>query len=326
MSLCISVEKRNAERVIGELIRRGLIDDLYSITRSGDIVVIPVKKTAGDEITIDTLKYTVYTCNPPPRRGFTKVKLPSLDVIGDVIVVREKAADQWDPGELITSIKKIYPRVKAIWIQEKTIDTYRIPVLKLLWGEDKRDVVVKEYGLRLRVRLGEVYFNPRLAGEHHEIASLVNDGEVVVDAFCGIGGYALHIVSRRISLVVANDVNPVAYELLIDNIRMNSRALRGVVIPVNLDTRELPRVIRENSVDRVIADLPMWSTEFYEIYDLLLKPGGTLHLYRVSEGGEPVGEVKKVFRDWVLEKCKLVSEYAPRIGIYRCDLVKPKDI
>jgi len=70
--------------------------------------------------------------------------------------------------------------------------------------------------LQFKVKLGEVYFNPRLSEEHHRLAEATKSGEVVVDAFTGIGGFAIHIASLKTSLVIANDANPVAYKLLVE--------------------------------------------------------------------------------------------------------------
>ncbi|MEM1639394.1 MAG: methyltransferase [Desulfurococcaceae archaeon] len=324
MPYCISIDKQAAERIIVELRRLGLIDDEHRVVRINNNVLVPLKIEEPVELELSVGRVSVVECNPPERKTTKTVKIPSLDVVGDVVIVRETVLKHMKAEDVISAIRYVYPRIRAIWIKEETVDSYRTPILKLLWGEDIREVIAKEYGVKLKVKLGEVYFNPRLSEEHHRLSQLVKDGEVIVDAFSGIGGFALHIASSRFCMVIANDINPVAYELLIENIELNKKRIRGSIMPLNLDARELPDVIRRKSADRLIADLPMWSLEFADVYEELIKPGGVLHLYKVSLINEEVlkSELLSVFKAWRIKECRLVMEYAPRVGIYRCDFIK----
>lgn len=323
MPLCISVHRSQAEYYIKELRRRGLIDDQYEITRSNDNVLIPVTTSLVSEIVTSVPRPVIVECNPPSRKTTRGMTLPSLDVVGDVVIVREKVLETWDKDELVKAIRQVYPKVRSIFIKEETVDQYRVPVLKLLWGVEVREVTIKEHGVLFKVRLGDVYFNPRLGEEHYRVSSMTRDGERVVDLFSGIGGFAIHIATRRRALVVANDLNPTAYELIIENILLNKRRLIGCVIPLNEDAREASKTLKEMAFDRVIADLPMWSIDYHDIYAELLRPGGMLHLYRLSYSMiDLLDELREVFRGWELVACRLVMEYAPRAGIYRCDLVK----
>ena len=330
MPLCISVEKKFAESVIKELRKLGLLDDQYAITRTQSSVIIPVKATTpGEVLDLSYTRVEVTECSPPKRKTVeSKVKMPALDFVGNVVILRENVLKHRSIDDVVRSVKQVYPRVRAIWVKEETVDTYRLPVLRLLWGDDTREILVKEHGLKMKVLLGEVYFNPRLAEEHYRVSQLVRDGEIVVDAFSGIGGFALQIALRKVSLVVANDLNPTAYELLVENTLLNKSKLRGIIIPLNTDVVELPNVLRHKSVDRLIADFPTKSTEYFEVYDTLLKPRGVLHLYLLSSRGceEVRVKVSEIFKRWEVNTCRVVMEYSPRRNIYRCDLVKPKNI
>ncbi|MEM4717147.1 MAG: methyltransferase [Desulfurococcaceae archaeon] len=323
MPLCISVHKSIAEKAIKELRKKRLINENYKIERSGEEVIIPLTNHADDVIELSIGKFNVLTCTPTTRTPLPSLKLPSLDVLGDVVIIREKVTEKWNINELVVNIRRVYPRIKAIWVKEETVDYYRRPLLKLLWGEDVKEIIIKEHGLKFKVKLGEVYFNPRLSEEHHRIAQFARNGEIVIDAFSGVGGFALHIATSKYALVIANDLNPVAYDLLVENIELNRKRVKGTLIPLNLDTRELPSIVRKESADRLIADLPLWSIEFKDIYSELLRPGGFLHLYKLSQSPMDIEhEIKEVFEEWDVITCKLILEYAPRAGIYRCDLIK----
>lgn len=328
MPYCISVHKSLAQRAIRELKERDLIDTGYTIARAEDLVIIPVKIGPEEWIELSFGKVPVFECSPQPKaRPQPSAKLPSLDLLGKVVILRENVLQYMSPQEVISSIRQVYPYVRAIWVKEGTVDTYRRPILRLLWGEEIREVVVREYGIKFKVVLGDVYYNPRLAEEHHRVAKMVRKGEVVVDAFSGIGCFALHIASSVFSLIIANDINPVAYELLLENIKANARSLKGVVIPLNLDAADLPSALLERKADRVIADLPLKSLEYASTYERLLRPGGSLHLYVHSSSIEDTRDaIAESFRGWRINECRLVLEYSPRTGIYRCDLTKPHNV
>jgi len=326
--VCISVDKQLAEALIRALRRSNLLNSEYLVTRSNGKVLIPVTTPDIPGSIIGDVAYELVECSPPRKKRRPSVTAPSYDLVGDVAIVRENALEFMGLDEVIKGLTSIHPNLRAIYVKEETIDKYRVPVLRLVWGEPVEEAVVREYGLSFKVALGRVYYNPRLSEEHHRVASMVRAGEIVVDFFTGIGGFPIHIATATTSLVIANDLNEEAYRLLCENISLNLRKLRGVVIPFNLDARELPGYVNlKDRADRVIANLPKWSLEFTSVYDEVLKPGGTLHLYILTNDLESsVSDVQSRLVGWSITGFKLVLEYAPRTGIYRLDLLKPNNV
>ena len=53
---------------------------------------------------------------------------------------------------------------------------FRVRDLEVVAGDDRLETIHQEYGIRLLVDPSRVYFNPRLAGERHRVASLVREG------------------------------------------------------------------------------------------------------------------------------------------------------
>ncbi|WP_448578119.1 class I SAM-dependent methyltransferase [Thermosphaera sp.] len=322
--LCVEVEKAYAEKAIKALRKNGLLLKDYLIERAGDKVVIPVAKTP--EFIGETL-LRVVECTPRRKKKIV-VNPPSYDLLGEVAIVRSKVLQLRDPGEVVETLLKTHPRLRAIYVKDETVEEFRVPVLKLLWGTPVEEVVVKEYGLSFKIRLGRVYYNQRLTEEHRRLASLVEDGEIVVDLFSGIGGFPIHIASLKTALVLANDLNPIAHELLIENIKSNMRRLKGVIIPLNDDTRNIPEYLpRKHLADRVVANLPKASLSFTEVYDQVLAPGGILHLYILTRDVyTAIDEVGSALQGWRVIGHRLVLEYSPGSGIYRFDILKPENI
>jgi tRNA (guanine37-N1)-methyltransferase len=322
--LCVEVEKTYAEKAIKALRRSNLILEDYLIQRVGDKVLIPVAKTP--ESLEDTF-FRIVECTP----GYKKKLIanpPSYDLLGEVAIVRSRVLEQRDPEEVVETLLKIHPRMKAVYVKEETVEEYRVPVLKLLWGTPVEEVIVKEYGLSFKVRLGKVYYNPRLTEEHRRVASLVRNGEVVVDLFSGIGGFPIHIASLKTALVLANDLNPTAHELLIENVKSNMKKLKGIIIALNDDARNIPeRLPRGGLADRVIANLPKASLGFVKVYNQVLAPGGVLHLYVLTRDVyTAIDDVSNALQGWRIIGHRLVLEYSPGSGIYRFDIVKPKHV
>ncbi|MEM3926226.1 MAG: methyltransferase [Desulfurococcaceae archaeon] len=321
MSLCISVEKKSAGKIIELLRKMNIIDRSRKIASKGDKVLIPVSHVPSDIIQFHEIG--IEEC-PPLSRMTLNPKIPSLDVLKDIVIIRANALNNIDPNILVKNILNIYPNTRSIFIKKGTIGEYRIPLLELLWGEPVEEVVVKEYGFLFKVRLREVYFNPRLSEEHHRIACMVKNGEVVADLFAGIGGFSIHIAEKS-SLVIANDMNPVAYDLLVENIKLNKKRLKGTIIPLNMDTRNVDQVLQNMRVDRIIANIPISSLNFHEVYKSILKPGGILHLYVLSsELNIVLKDITSIFANWKIVGARRVLDHSPGTYIFRIDLIKPQ--
>ncbi len=140
----------------------------------------------------------------------------------------------------------------------------------------------------------DVYFSPRLATERRIIGDEVQDGELIIDMFTGVGPFAINI-SRRSYLkdvtIYAIDINPSAIHYLKENIKLNK--VQGKVKPLLGD---VAKVLKDLDIhaDRVIMNLPGTACEFLPVAVEHLKPGGILNYYQFSRDFEdPVKRVKK---------------------------------
>jgi tRNA (guanine37-N1)-methyltransferase len=325
MPLCVSVDRRVAGDLIRLLRARGFLRRDLKISRVETRVLIPIEESGVEYLKglLSGVEHELVECNPPAvaRRAFAYI--PSYDVIGDVAIVRSRILESISGEEVVSTLKTIHPGLKSIYVVEETVGEYRTMVLRHLWGEKKEYAEAREYGLIFRVPLGRAYYNPRLAEEHHRIAEVTRDGEVVLDMFCGVGGFSIHIASLRDAFVVANDKNPEAYKHVVINIKLNSRRLKGVVYPLNHDALNLPNIIEEEVFDRIIANNPTRSLDFTPVYRHLLRRGGVLHLYVLSSDIATTYDIiQEKLRDFSIEGHRLVLEHSPRTGVFRVDLVK----
>jgi len=208
----------------------------------------------------------------------TKDLVSAFDQIGDIIIVRI-------PDSLISK-KKIIG--KALLEQVKTAKTvfhqsspvegdFRTRNLELIVGEEKTETEYRENGCRFIVDVEKAFFSPRLSTERERISNLVNDNDVIINMFGGVGMFSL-LAARKKSCTVYNiDINPVASRLCEENIKLNK--LKGRVISLNGDSTEIIKEKLQDKADRVLMLLPERSDEFLDTAISSLKKNGVIHYY-----------------------------------------------
>ena len=207
-----------------------------------------------------------------------KELVSAFDQIGDIIIVRI-------PDSLISK-KKIIG--KALLEQVKTAKTvfhqsspvegdFRTRNLELIEGDEKTETEYRENGCRFIVDVEKAFFSPRLSTERERISNLVNDHDVIINMFGGVGMFSL-LAARKKSCTVYNiDINPVASKLCEENIKLNK--LKGRVISLNGDATEIIKEQLQDKADRVLMLLPERSDEFLDTAISSLKKNGVIHYY-----------------------------------------------
>lgn len=150
---------------------------------------------------------------------------------------------------------------------------WRQPRTELLWGDDTETVHV-ENGIRYRLDPRQVMWSSGNVDERIRMARTVEEGEVVVDLFAGIGYFALPMaVHGRASRVYACEANPVAHGYLVENIDLNGA---DAVEPRLGDCRtEAP----EGVADRVVLGYLDDTHRFLPTALRALRRGGWVHYH-----------------------------------------------
>lgn len=137
--------------------------------------------------------------------------LPYKYLIGQVILEKNLA------------IKTVVNKVDTINSQ------FRFFEMELLAGEPNYVVTLWQTGCRYRFDFSKVYYNPRLSTEHDLLCSSIRNDEVVVDAFAGVGPFAMRAAANQKAWVLASDLNPASVEALRTNTRLNKLEKRIMV-------------------------------------------------------------------------------------------------
>ena len=129
--------------------------------------------------------------------------------------------------------------------------TYRFYDLVCIAGDDSSyETIHVEDKVRFKVDVSRVYWCSKLSTERTRlIQDFLKDDEVLCDMFCGVGPLSVKAAVKRPKLkVLANDLNPIAYEYLDKNIKLNK--LQNRVIPFNMDAREYLRMLVDKDDNR----------------------------------------------------------------------------
>lgn len=224
----------------------------------------------------------------------------SFDVIGDIAVIKIPKELESKQQTIANAIIANMKNVRTVLKQSSDVQgEFRIRDLSYVSGEKKFVTVYKESGCFFRVDVNRVFFSPRLSTERERIASLVHDGEHVLNMFAGLGTFSIVIAKRKECIVDSVDKNPEAIELANESISLNKR-LKGNVIPIVADGGEYARR-HKDAFDRILMPLPERSKDFLADAFYSGKKYSVIHYY--------VHVPERDFKDkqWILKHLEYLS-------------------
>jgi len=297
---CLKVPKVLGEKAIVLAHDLKIQNCLLEIQKDKDFLYIPI--TDGLSMTaMKTLKehlanFEMSTWTFPERKKRAKTlaevlegELPlhlmaalphSADVVGDIAIIEIPPELENNRTLIGNAVLKANKNVKTVLAKAGAVSgTYRLRELSVVAGEPKTTTIHKEHGCQFYVDVARAYFSPRLSHEHNRVASMVNEGEAVVDLFAGVGPFAVQIAQRRENVrVFAVDVNPDAMEFLKRNVRLNR--VETKVWPILGYARRVVDKELSGVADRVIMNLPEKALTYVDVACKALKPaGGIVHFY-----------------------------------------------
>ena len=331
-ALCLKVPRREAEFTRKKLLELGLLDIGMRIRRDGDVVLLPVLSAdaaqlgyalSDEELDSRDVAETDYR-KAADLPDDIRDRLPtSFDIIGDVAIIRLDDDLAQHAEEAGKALMRTFPRLRTVALDQGVKGELRVRDLKVVAGEQSTETVHLEHGIRLKVDPAKEYFNPRLANERMRIASMVKDGEKVVDMFAGVGPFSIMIAKHaNPSVVYAMDLNHDAIEHLKENVRLNKVT---TVVPLEGDAVDLLSGIV--GADRIIMNLPHSARDFFADALTKLNMGGTIHLYVICERDEigdiAVGlstEARGMCVRICMDRIEELKTYSPTMSVFALDI------
>jgi len=316
----LKVSKKSTQKALTLLRKLALLSHDLGLQRENDHVHIPLirmpvareqKELKSNLPRLQISKRQFLKIKKPPAKliDLLSGKLPSralaslpqaVDFIGDIAVVEippELEAYKQVIGE---ALLKTHTRVKTVLSKWGAVSgVYRLRTFEVISGEARTQTVHREYGGVFHVDLAKTYFSPRLSYEHARIASLVREGETIIDMFAGVGPFSILTAKNHGDVnIYAIDMNPDAYKLLKKNLIVN-RVVEKVT-PILGDARHIVNESLAGVADRVIMNLPEKAIEYVDIACKALRPeGGVIHYYQFVNKPDPTETAKSRFAEAV---------------------------
>ncbi len=214
-----------------------------------------------------------------PPESLSKV-YSSFDLVGDIAIIKTPQDNPKVAQAIANQILQIHKGVKTVLSPTSGVKgEHRVRTLQLLAGENRTITKHKEAGCFFLVDVEKCYFSPRLSHERQRISSQVSPSEVVVNMFAGVGCFSI-IIAKVVSTakIYSIDVNPAAYQYMVENIRVNR--LYGKVVPALGDSKQVVEQQLQGVADRVLMLLPEKALEYLPTaLSTLKKSGGWIHYY-----------------------------------------------
>ncbi len=340
--LCCKIPTKNGELIRKILLEHNLLNKEYKLKKEGEYLYLPLNINNTNKLSCNILSILKKNCNNNiefiEKNLFKNTKNNKLnfreylisnfkkhinsnnislsyDVIGHIVILQisdniNKEIKQLigkKALELIPSIKSVYNR------KSEVLGEYRVRELELIGGEDNPLTIYKENNYKLLVNVKEVYFSPRLGWERKRIMEKINENDVVVDMFCGVGPFV--ICCKKAKKIYAVDINPKAIELLKENLKLNK--IENKVVIFNEDINKIS--VKGN---KVIMNLPKFSHLFIEKALDIIENNGIIYYYCVGEDYNQCIELFKSkckYNFEIMEK-RIVKSYSPRKKIFVLDI------
>jgi len=284
----VRVPARQGEEMRQALIREGALDASLRLVHEGDSLILPLLEQR------DGAEWCGFEAHPG------REPLPRHELVGGIAIMQDD--DPAGAEKLLASRPSLHT---VVFAEGEVHGEYRTREFKILAGEPTTRTQVTEHGHLFFVDLAGAYFSARLSTERQRILAQVQEGELVLDMFAGVGPFAI-ILAKSASLVVASDLNPKAIGLMLENLEKNR--VRNV-LPLLADARHLGRILPW-TFDRVVMNLPLSGTEFLPEAFRLCRHGGTIHFYSlVSVEGEHVARIRELGGTVLAER--VVRSYSP---------------
>ena len=351
------VALRDAQEVKKYLLEKSLMDLSRKSVREGDFLyfALPEKiSSVSDSVSFEVVekelplkekKKTIESLLSSVLSADELKLVPrSQEVVGDILILEIPEELMGFEKEIAEAYLELHKNVKVV-VKKTEIHSgvFRTRGVEVIAGENRKETVHLESGVRIKLNLEESYFSARLGHERLRIAEQVADGERVLAMFSGSGPYPLVLARHsQASFILGVEINPKAHAFALENLELNKvnyywerddennkkkrRALpagKERVRLINGDVREvLPKLVSEGieKFDRVLMPLPKTSEEFLDVALPMVKVGGVINLYAflnekdIAAEGERVVKICKELGYVVeIERAVKCGQHAPYV-------------
>ncbi len=237
-----------------------------------------------------------------------------FQIIGKVIILKLHPKLVTHKEIIANKYLEQFTQIKSVYINlGKIRGKFRSPErIEYIAGIRNPIVKHREHGIIYKFDLTKIMFSKGNLKERRFLATLVNQNEVIVDMFAGIGYFSLSIGKHsKVKKIFSIELNPYSYKFLLENIKLNH--LEDIIFPINGDSKDEVLKLSKSGVkaDRVIMGVFPAPKEFISEALTLAKVSGTIYHYEGVIEKEKFMNLYNEFKDFAESKnfsCKLLSK------------------
>ena len=343
-ALAVLVDKSDAATIRQSLTATKLIDDKFIIKQVDSMIAIPIldNEQVKNLTWFDDTKHEITELNLllknqkyTPAQQMTQdmtlylkqhidsdlaqliLNLPQKwELFGNLAIIPNSAMNnsQWQDlfgritQEQEQEIWQIIARslsVDRLARQDKiATDMMRTSQVKMLLGSSG-EVEINDFGVKFWLDVTKVMFSSGNVTERHRIGNIDMSGEIIVDAFAGIGYYSLPMLVRsNAEHVYACEINPNSIQALQNGAKLNNVSKRLTILEGdNLST--MKQIY--SMADRVhLGILPSSEKAWQSAINCLKSSGGKLHIHMNVE--------EEKINDFVVYCIDSIAKLAKQLG------------
>ncbi|MFX0139685.1 MAG: class I SAM-dependent methyltransferase family protein [Candidatus Hodarchaeota archaeon] len=262
------------------------------------------------------------------KRELTKEELSILprgfQTLGKVIILKLNPKLLEKENVIGEACLKLFPRIKSVYVNRgKIVGTFREPEqIEFISGENNSIVEHKEHDVIYKFDITKIMFSKGNVNERKYLATIVKNGEIIVDMFAGIGYFSLPIAKHSsVGKIFSIELNLDSYHFLVENIRINH--LEDKIVPIKGNCKVEVVKLSESGIraDRVIMGVfPAPKKYIKEALTLVSDKGTMFHYEGVVEKDNYIAlfeEFKEIAQKerykCELESHRFIKSYGPNL-------------
>ncbi|MBY9010058.1 MAG: class I SAM-dependent methyltransferase family protein [Candidatus Lokiarchaeota archaeon] len=248
-----------------------------------------------------------------------------FQTVGDVVITKLNPLLLEKKNLIAEKYLDLLPGIKSIYLNSGRVKgQFRTPEkIEFLVGVDNSIVKHKEHEVIYKFDITKIMFSMGNLNERKFLATLVKEGEMIVDMFAGIGYFSLPIAKHsKPKKIYSIELNPESFKYLIENVKLNH--FEDIITPINGDSK-IEVIKLSNSglkADRVIMGVFPAPKDFIKEALTLAKVEGTIYHYEGIAEKEKYLDLFNEFKEIVelndfkcnLQAKRFVKSYGP--GLY----------
>lgn len=245
--------------------------------------------------------------------------------VGEVVIIKLNPLLMEKKSLIAEKYLELLPSVKSVYLNSgKVKGQFRTPErIEYLVGVENSIIKHKEHGVVYKFDFTKIMFSMGNLSERKFLATLVQEGEIIVDMFAGVGYFSLPIAKHaKPKTIYSIELNPNSFKYLTENIELNH--FEDVITPINGDSKIVVIKLSNSGLkaDRVIMGVFPAPKDFVKEALTLAKVEGTIYHYEgIAEKEKYLdlfNEFKEIanasdFKCEILAK-RFVKSYGP--GLY----------